>query len=252
MSSTRRFIRGQAAAAGLLLALASAAHAAPAQTCSDAVLASVPAALGMQADDELRDSACKLWPDDAGRMLVGLAFASPRAPNDGELQLRLAFIDTASLQPLARYSGILQEDATLTVDPGTLRLDTARYHLAPGVRAFGLVTRTRLQASCPEGGFDDVAALFVAEGRVIRPLFNEDITLRFWHYAASRDCRSEIDREADVTLAVQARPGSRADLVFTARRSDRPGRPLVMPLPWSGTHYDTKRWNAAFSRWWWN
>lgn len=70
------------------------------------------------------------------------------------------------------------------------------------MRAFGLVTRTRLQASGPKGGFDDTAALFVAEGRAIRPLFNEDITLRFWHYTESRDCRSTIDREADVSLAV--------------------------------------------------
>jgi hypothetical protein len=240
------------ALAGLLLAVASAAHAAPAQTCSDTVLASVPAALGMQADDELRDSACKLWPDDAGRMLVALAFASPRAPNSGELQLRLALIDTTSLRPLARYRGELQEDATLTVDPGTLRLDTARYHLAPGVRAFGLVTRTRLQASCPEGGFDDVASLYVADGSTIRPLFSEDVTLKFWHYAASGDCGRDIDREADVTLAVKARAGTRADLVFTARRSDRPGQPLVLQVPWSGTHYDTRHWNASVLKWWWD
>ncbi|MFC3655855.1 hypothetical protein FZ025_17000 [Xanthomonas hyacinthi] len=59
----------------------------------------------------------------------------PRPPGERAIELHLALLSSADARVLATYSRALGEDAGLEPDQDALRLDTARYDLAPRARA---------------------------------------------------------------------------------------------------------------------
>lgn len=121
-------------------------------------------------------AACKSWPDDSALSVVTLAYrdAEDTTP-EGERNLNwlVAKVDAQSGQLRERHDDYLGEDAALEIDAGSLWLDTARYHLAPGVRAFGVVMRSVARgASCPDAGFNDLLTLVMPQGPRLRPVFS--------------------------------------------------------------------------------
>lgn len=123
-------------------------------------------------------SACKAWPGDKSRIIAAIAWESGDPDDKG---LLVALLDPARSTVIAAYSGVIPEDAAMTVGPGTLRIDTARYDLAPGVRAFGLDMATSFSQGCVDGGGGPARTLFVQDGKTIRPVL-ERFDVQSWRY----------------------------------------------------------------------
>ncbi|WP_271106021.1 hypothetical protein [Pseudomonas tohonis] len=163
--------------------LANPAQARDPQPCSAPLVKALAKQLGQsgwtapESDGEgpLVAAACKPWPDDKAQSVVALAYVRPGdegvAQGERSLALLVAKVDGRSGALLERYDSTLDEDAATEVSGDSLWLDTARYHLAPGVRAFGLVfDSTARGASCPDGGSDEELTLFAPAGKALRPV----------------------------------------------------------------------------------
>jgi len=226
-----------------------------AQPCDSALLDSLATQLDQHgwavprghADRLLVAAACKPWPDDSNLSVVTLAY---RDAEDSEpvgertLNWLVAKVDTATGQLRERYDAYLEEDAELEVNADSLWLDTARYHLAPGVRAFGVVVRSVARgASCPDAGFHDLLTLVMPDGSKLKPVFST--YLSSWSTVKGTSCVMDSDFEseqADLTLSIGSKQShGYADLVVTARV--RPGREenilrtVSRTISYDGTHY---------------
>lgn len=152
--------------AGLLLVAPAVAHAA-----CDAQLTAWAAALqpGRTLDQE--QAACKVWPADEAVTLAVLPFAQ-QPGKDGETvyDLEVLTADSATGKVLAH----LNRKAVITSDAiqfSSLTLDTARYQLSPGVRAFGV--RIGYRGSSRVDPYEsDVLSLYVIDGTRIRPVLD--------------------------------------------------------------------------------
>ena len=167
-SRSRRF----AVAAIALLGLASTARAMGAPDCApedlaavDAWLAKHPWHAGATAPDALAATACKLWPFDKRLLIVAAAYAQDQ---EQDKNLVVALVDTQAMTLRAAFQGVVPEDETWSVTQASLRIDTAPYDLAPGVRAFGVdVTSDALEAPV-RGGITATRSLFVPDGAHLR------------------------------------------------------------------------------------
>ena len=258
------------AALSSVLAQVPAAHAAESQECGPAVLAT----LGR----ELRVAHFSPGPDDDGKDPAGVVLVSSckRMPNDPKLTLAavgwdvhkpetkalaVAIVDEAAASVVALHQDEIDEDATTRVVRDTLRLDTAPYDLAPGVRAFG-VDFVNDNPGCGDGGIGPSRTLYVREGKTLRPVL-QDLYVSTWMYLRGNQPRCVSDqREADnaileddaLTIALGA-PGKGGwrdlQLTVTARRSDhKPTRkPLHVRVPYDGNTYDLTAFNKAEAAW---
>lgn len=112
-------------------------------------------------------TACRAWPAQPGMTLLAVAAWTEPASEDvrsGDLDLLL--VDTASQRPLAwtRREGALSSDAVRFTG---MALDTARWQLAPGTRAFG-VRIDHSGSSGPNPFGQTELQLFVRDGRQLR------------------------------------------------------------------------------------
>jgi len=242
------------------------AHAAEAQACSPSVLALLARSLNVahfvprDADPNgvVLATSCKGAPDDAKLTLAAVAWD---AHAEDSKDLALAVIDESASTLVALLKDGIPEDASTQVNNGSLRLDTAPYVLAPGVRAFGLdVFQTN--GSCGEGGSGPLRTLYVREGRTLRPVLADLPVSEYWYVRGNQRRCTSSQKEADtailedfaVTISVGA-PGKGGwrDLVLTAtsRRSDhRPGRtPLRVTVPYDGQAYPLQAFDKTYRRW---
>ncbi|MDP9941016.1 hypothetical protein [Ectopseudomonas alcaliphila] len=225
------------------------------QPCDDVLLDSLASQLGQQgwtlpsgrSDGPLVAAACKPWPDDPKLSVVTLAYRDAEdATPVGERNLNwlVAKVDTQSGQLRERYDDYLGEDAALEIDAGSLWLDTARYHLAPGVRAFGVVMRSVARgASCPDAGFNNLLTLVVPDGSGLRPVFSTYLygwtTIKGTSCVMDREFESE---QADLTLGLGPKQThGYADLVVTAQvragRQEPVQRKVSTTVRYDGKHY---------------
>ncbi|MDG0856794.1 hypothetical protein [Roseateles puraquae] len=115
---------------------------------------------------------CKGWPPGRGKVLAAvMAFEQAPRPDRRWVGV-LALVNTQRLQLLNSHRFEIAEESGIGVDDNSLRLDTAPYDLAPGLRALGL----RYASSAPgpsaaDAGFGDELTLFVPEGHTLRPVF---------------------------------------------------------------------------------
>jgi hypothetical protein len=254
----------------LIAAPMSAALAAEAsQECAPAVLATLARELkvahfavgqenfGKDPAGVLIASSCKRMPDDPRLTLAAVSWDAHEADNKA---LAIAIVDESTATVAALLKDDIHEDAATQVNAGSLRLDTAPYELAPGVRAFGLdiVSEDR---SCGEGGMGPSRTLYVREGRTLRPVL-EGLTVRQWWYlrgnqprcATPKAAASAILEDYTVSIGLGA-PGrsGRRDLVLTviSKRSDhKPGRqPLHVSVPYDGHAYDLKAFTKTYDDW---
>lgn len=130
------------------------------------------AAGGERVDEHLM--ACRRWPADPSRALLAVGIVPEGERNDangGREDLEVLVVDSATGQVEARRreSGRLGWDA---IRVSGLRLDTARYRLADGIRAFG-VRIERVGASRVNPWQETTLGLFVLrDGRLQRVLDN--------------------------------------------------------------------------------
>ena len=156
-----------------LAAIARAAHAMGAPDCApeelapvDAWLARHPWKTGATTPDALVTAACKLWPYDKSVLLVAAAYAQDK---EQDKNLVVALVDAQTMAIRATYQGVIVEDATWSVAQGSLHLDTARYDLAPGVRAFGIdLLSDAVDNAVVRGGATGTRSLFVQDGATLR------------------------------------------------------------------------------------
>lgn len=123
--------------------------------------------------DPVIDLVCAPHPLDPHLSLVALFHALKEAPNgNGESRrgFAMAVVDVRRRQVVRLYRDTVEEDAITHVQEGSLRLDTARYQLAPGVRALGVRMNIAHSPRYAEGGEDDYLTLLVEEGGQLRPI----------------------------------------------------------------------------------
>lgn len=260
-----RFHRIFPALALCLLPLAHADTRQP-QPCDDALLASLAAQLGQQdwtlpherGDESLVAAACKPWPDDPTLSVVTLAYrdaADTTPAGERDLNWLVAKVDTQSGQLRERYDDYLGEDAALEIDAGSLWLDTARYHLAPDVRAFGVLVRSVARgASCPDAGFNELLTLVVPEGPRLRPVFST--YLYAWTTVKGTSCVMDSDfqsEQANLTLGLGPKQThGYDDLVVTAHvragRQEPVLRKASTTVRYDGKHYPFDQFSTFWMR----
>ena len=243
------------------------AAAGEAQHCSQALLDALAEQLGQSGWSmpdattpymaPLQAAACKPWPDDPRLTVVALAYQDSEAlqPDAGRnLQLLVGRVVMPEGRLRERYDSPLGEDALLEIGPDSLWLDTARYHLAPGVRAFGLLLNSVARGpSCPDGGFNDLLTLLVPEGARLRPVFASH--LRLWTTVQGTACVYESDfamEQAHLTLSVgPLRAAGYADLQVTASVYSGPQEPLLRRVS-QRLRYDGQRYPVEeVTTFWW-
>lgn len=128
----------------------------------------LPDRAGWSIDSER--GACRIWPADTSLTLIAVPFLGPEGPN-GDSQsgdLDVLVVDSASLRSRAslRLPDVMSSDA-IHVD--SVGLDTARYNLAPGVRAFG-VRSSRSNSSQPNPFSETRLQLLVFSGNILEAI----------------------------------------------------------------------------------
>lgn len=216
------------AALGLGAALSSLPTAARADTaaCSEQLFAVVGKHLGLAAFTKdgsegsvLVDADCKEAPDKPGETLTVIAWGGSV---ENQKKLFIGFVDEARGKVVSGLSTVFEEDAVTTIGDESLRLDTARYTLAPGVRAFGFDLTDRNNHFCPDGGLGPTRYLYVRDGKKIRPIMT-DFTLARWAYIGEdRSQCGQVDaperpmEHVERTLSVaSSRTRGYADLLVT-------------------------------------
>ena len=124
-------------------------------------------------EGDVVDAHCKPWPPSGGKVIAAvMAFEQGEYPERRWVGV-LALMEARTLKLLSSRRFELEEDAVTRVGEHSLRLDTANYALAPGVRALGLrYSNSGPGASAPDETSSDELTLFVAEGRGLRPVFD--------------------------------------------------------------------------------
>ncbi len=256
---------------GAALSVAQARAASENQECGPAVLAPLGRALGVahfvpspvdfgkDPAGVVRTSSCKRMPDDPTLTLAAVGWDTPKEDTKGQA---VAIVDEAAGTVVALRRDEIDEDASTQMSNGSLRLDTAPYLLAPGVRAFGLDFYSEEQG-CADGFVGPHRTLYVREGRELRPVL-EDLPFGQASYLRGNQPRCVSDpREAetaifesyDVTIALGA-PGKGGwrDLLLTvtAHRDDhKPSllKPLHVRVPYDGRDYGLGDYEKAYRRW---
>lgn len=224
--------------------LSSFAFAADGQECApgdlvpvDAWLAKHPWTVGKTSPDALITAACKRWPADPNVLIVAAAYMQ----GEDDKNEIVALVDRKAGAVRATYTGTIAEDTITRV--GSFRIDTARYDLAPGVRAFGIDFSSAGRAS---GAAEFVRSgpertLFVQHGGNLEPVL-AGFSLTTWQAVPARGPQGEL---SNYTIAIGAtRSHGLADLVITrTTEPDEDGTPAVSERTlW---RFDGKRYGDA-------
>jgi len=254
----------------LTVALPAGARAAESQPCAAGVLALLgrqlqvahfapgPNAFGADPSGVVLASACKRMPNDPRLSLAAVAWDAGKPDSKS---LVVAIVDEAATAVVASMRAEVYEDAVTQVHNGSLRLDTAAYELAPGVRAFGLDI-TSDNPGCGDGGLGPQRSLYVRDGATLRPVVAGLPLSQYWYVRGNqprcvsdpKDAESAIVENFKVTIELGA-PGKGGwrDLVMTATssRTDRqPGRkPLHVSVPYDGDAYPLVNFIKAYEQW---
>ncbi|WP_417068736.1 hypothetical protein [Niveibacterium terrae] len=160
---------------------------------------------------------CKIWPYDERFILAALAYD---AGEEYEKQLVVAVIDRKSWRVSSHYKKTVDEDAATEFGAGSLRIDTARYQLADGVRAFAVrFDSSSMGPSCGEASWSDELTLFVPEGKQLRPVLNLAMNKqKSFSGCLSTESSNAVWENAKLTIGVgTTRTNGLSDLQVTAK-----------------------------------
>ena len=167
-------------------------------------------------DGNIVSESCKSWPYNGDMTLSAFAY------DDGvqyEKILIVVMIDKKAKHVVSSYRSVIGEDAITEVGGSSLQLDTARYQLAKGVRAFGLrFNSSAIGASCGEANWGNELTLLVPEGKKLRPVLN----LHMYQQKSIQGCLSTqvpdaVWQDAEITISIEkTSTNSFYDLLATA------------------------------------
>jgi len=247
-------------AAAILTQCASAAHAAERiERCPKPVVAALAQRAGIapaKGEAPLVTQVCKVWPHDPNVLLAALAYGKR---DDDRRTLVVAMVDAGTRRVISDYVVALRENTGMRVLPYSLDIDTARYQLAPDLRAFGVRFARWSDAECPDRLASDELTLFVPDGAALRPVLPR---LAMSRLLAKSGCfgggspQPLVADDAKLTVAIA--PGTShglADLVVTARvqqvaTQEQPGGPVRqerVTLRYDGSAYGVGQGQAP---WW--
>ncbi|MBC7701130.1 hypothetical protein [Aquabacterium sp.] len=165
-----------------------------------------------------------------------------------------AVVDTRRALIKQLYQETLQLNPGIRITDTSLSIDTARYDLAPDVRAFGVRMDIGHSPKCADGGTSRYLTVLVPDGKRLRAVLTRQPlrvwTVAKWNLTANIDaCSIDTVNEADLTLTLGA--GSShgwRDLTVTARIQSRgpgqqgggqrpPRNKTVTTLRYDGEHY---------------
>ena len=166
---------------------------------------------------------CKPWPPAPDSVLAAvMAFRptqhSAQAP-DWQVPAVVALVDARTGKVLHGRRFIVSEDAATQVGDESLRVDTANYALAPGVRALGLRFHNEgRRPAAADGWWNDELMLLVPEGRALRPVFCQPLMAQeAVEGSLSHQRPGAIWKQARLTVSVGPQPTTGwRDLVITA------------------------------------
>jgi hypothetical protein len=231
--------------------LAPAAWAQSEQACTTAQLAPVdawlarhPWRIGKASPDARVDAACKASPADKAVTIVAAAYDRG---TDHDKNVVVALVEPRDGKVRSILAGVIEEDAGMRVMHGSLRVDTARYDLAPGVRAFGVDVSSQASGpKCAESGTGPLRTLFVQDGASLRPVL-ASVVLSSWLLvsgpaspgAERKDDAVIEDTATTISVAPHATRGF-ADLVLASTIDGRPAPRRRLVLRYDRTRYGSK------------
>ncbi len=127
---------------------------------------------------------CKNQPNDANQVIVATFYESllPAKANDSDgFIFTVAIVDKAKRQVLSLHSEKYEEDATTRFSEYSLRIDTARYDIADGVRAIGVRMNTFHGRCSYEGGWGEELWLFADQKRTLVPVLKNFFIEQYQH-----------------------------------------------------------------------
>lgn len=130
------------------------------------------ASSNVPAAEDVVNAVCKASPTSAGNIIAAVAYLK-KPDTDGEVAstVELALIDARRHRVIALGdSGIYSGGPNPRFDEASLWIDTARYDLAPGVRAFGIEAMDGYSPSCGDGTPGPARYLFIRDGGKIQPV----------------------------------------------------------------------------------
>lgn len=129
------------------------------------------------------DETCRTWPYDSNLVLSAIVYSadlalsrSPQAASaDADvLDLYVSVFNRKDGKLVSTYTHKVYQDATVQVSQESISIDTARYDLAPGIRAFGVRFNSAANPSgAAEAWEDDYLTLYVSDGGVLRPVLGD-------------------------------------------------------------------------------
>ena len=183
-----------------------------------AITAQAQAACTTKAFDGQSMSRCVVWPAFPSQAIAvkSTYLADSGGDDAGVFDLDLSIVNASTYNPIATYRkpGAYNSDAVRFDD---LHIDTARYRLAPDVRAFGL--RSKFAHSSHAIPYEKTdLALYVREGSQLRPVL-EGLVVAKNNGEFSNDCEGYTKT---IRRTVEIGPSSHhglADLIVTTSGS---------------------------------
>ncbi len=136
------------------------------QSCNEILLGSVLTGrlpdLDFGNDGNVMGLVCKPHPLNPDQTLVAMFHYLDGS--DDEKGFVFAVVDVGDRRVIRTYRDVIQQDASIRIDANSLKMDTADYDLAPGVRTLGVRRNIGYSTRCAEGGESDYLRLFVENG----------------------------------------------------------------------------------------
>ncbi len=214
------------------------------QECSPADLAPVdswlakhPWQAGKTSTEALVTAACKRSPVDSDVLIVAAAYVQ----DDDDKNEIVALVDTRARLVRAAFTGTIAEDTITRV--GSFRIDTARYELAPGVRAFGVDFSSIGHAS---GASEFIRSgpertLFVQQGTTLRPVL-VGFALTTWNALPERERRGELSNWT-IEIGTTQSHGLFDLVAIRTTEPDQDGTPALIDR--NVLHFDGKTYGYA-------
>lgn len=128
--------------------------------------------------NNLVSSACKAWPYKDNLSLAAIAF------DEGvkyERKQIIAVIDNKNVRVVSSSVSDIYEDAVTQFGESSFNLDTARYQLANGIRAFGVIFKSFAHgANCGSGYSNNTLTLYITHEEKLKPLITIDLYKQKW------------------------------------------------------------------------
>jgi hypothetical protein len=196
--------------------------------CEDGLLDSVVSATGLSNVDTFLSS-CRKDPVQSGQAIVALVRPRTEGGHAGDAAGSTRFDVDMVIWDIAKQAIVARgtDPGVLLSDASPLRgtsIDTARYAVAPGVRAFGLRDE-HFPHSHDSQWSETYLSLYVRKGDTIKRVFRTQVLLTV-QGETSKTCNDPLQRAIRTTIGIgQARHEGYADLIVSTQDADEDGYP---------------------------